>query len=44
MRDMIDHYFLHAADDVLTGVEYLVKKGIAEPIGSEPWDGVLEDT
>jgi dipeptidyl aminopeptidase/acylaminoacyl peptidase len=39
MRDMVGHYFLHAADDVITGVEYLVKQGIADPerLGTLGW-------
>ncbi|MBS3820103.1 S9 family peptidase [bacterium] len=31
LRDMVGHYFHHADDDVLTGVDYLVEKGIADP-------------
>ncbi|MBN1223522.1 MAG: S9 family peptidase [Candidatus Aminicenantes bacterium] len=39
LRDMVGHYFLHADDDVLTGVEYLVKQGIADPerLGTLGW-------
>ncbi|NIM90722.1 MAG: prolyl oligopeptidase family serine peptidase [Candidatus Aminicenantes bacterium] len=39
LRDMVGHYFLHADDDVLTGVEYLVQKGIADPekLGTLGW-------
>lgn len=28
---MVGHYFLHADDNVLTGVDFLVEKGIADP-------------
>ncbi len=39
LRDMVGHYFLHADDDVLTGVDYLVQKGIADPerLGTLGW-------
>jgi dipeptidyl aminopeptidase/acylaminoacyl peptidase len=39
LRDMVGHYFLHADDDVLTGVDYLVKRGIADPekLGTLGW-------
>ena len=39
LRDMVGHYFLHADDDVLTGVDYLVEKGIAdsERLGTLGW-------
>ena len=39
LRDMVGHYFLHAADDVLTGVDYLVERGIADPdkLGTLGW-------
>ncbi len=31
MRDMVGHYFQNAHLDVLTGVDYLIKRGIADP-------------
>lgn len=39
LRDMVGHYFLHADDDVVTGVDALVKKGIADPekLGTLGW-------
>jgi len=39
LRDMVGHYFLHADDDVLTGVEHLVELGIAdsEKLGTLGW-------
>lgn len=39
LRDMVGHYFLHADDDVLTGVDYLIKRGIADPekLGTLGW-------
>jgi dipeptidyl aminopeptidase/acylaminoacyl peptidase len=39
LRDMVGHYFLHADDDVLTGVDYLVERGIADPgqLGTLGW-------
>jgi dipeptidyl aminopeptidase/acylaminoacyl peptidase len=39
LRDMVGHYFLHADDDVLTGVDYLVEIGIADPekLGTLGW-------
>jgi dipeptidyl aminopeptidase/acylaminoacyl peptidase len=39
LRDMVGHYFLHAGDDVISGVDYLVKKGIADPdkLGTLGW-------
>jgi dipeptidyl aminopeptidase/acylaminoacyl peptidase len=39
LRDMVGHYFLHAGDDVMTGVDHLVKKGIADPdkLGTLGW-------
>ncbi|MFP4083013.1 MAG: S9 family peptidase [Candidatus Aminicenantes bacterium] len=39
LRDMVGHYFLHADDDVLTGVDYLIHKGIADPekLGTLGW-------
>jgi dipeptidyl aminopeptidase/acylaminoacyl peptidase len=39
LRDMVGHYFLHSDDDVLTGVDYLVKRGIADPekLGAMGW-------
>jgi len=39
LRDMVGHYFLHADDDVMTGVEYLVDKGFADPekLGTMGW-------
>ncbi len=39
LRDMVGHYFLHADDDVLTGVDFLIDKGIADPdkLGTLGW-------
>jgi dipeptidyl aminopeptidase/acylaminoacyl peptidase len=39
LRDMVGHYFLHADDDVITGVDYLVERGIADPhqLGTLGW-------
>jgi len=39
VRDMVGHYFLHSDDDVLTGVDYLVERGIADPdrLGTLGW-------
>jgi dipeptidyl aminopeptidase/acylaminoacyl peptidase len=39
LRDMVGHYFLHSDDDVLTGVDYLVERGIADPekLGAMGW-------
>jgi dipeptidyl aminopeptidase/acylaminoacyl peptidase len=39
LRDMVGHYFLHADDDVLTGIDYLVERGIADPdrLGTLGW-------
>ncbi len=39
LRDMVGHYFHHAHGDVLTGVDYLIKKGIADPqqLGTLGW-------
>ena len=39
LRDMVGHYFYHADGDVLTGVDYLTEKGIADPdkIGTMGW-------
>jgi len=39
LRDMVGHYFLNADDDVLTGVDYLIEKGIADPerLGTLGW-------
>jgi dipeptidyl aminopeptidase/acylaminoacyl peptidase len=39
LRDMVGHYFLHAHEDVITGVDYLIKKGIANPdkLGTLGW-------
>lgn len=39
LRDMVGHYFLHADDDVLTGVDYLVERGIADAdqVGTLGW-------
>jgi dipeptidyl aminopeptidase/acylaminoacyl peptidase len=39
VRDMVGHYFLHADDDVITGVDYVVEKGIADPekLGTLGW-------
>lgn len=39
LRDMVGHYFLHSDDDVLTGIDYLVEKGIADPdkLGTLGW-------
>lgn len=39
LRDMVGHYFLHADDDVLTGVDYLVERGIADQdkLGALGW-------
>ncbi len=31
LRDMVGHYFKNAHLDVLTGVDYLIKEGIADP-------------
>jgi dipeptidyl aminopeptidase/acylaminoacyl peptidase len=39
LRDMVGHYFLHADDDVITGVEHCVKIGLADPdrLGTLGW-------
>lgn len=39
LRDMVGHYFLNADDDVLTGVDYLVEQGTADPdkLGTLGW-------
>jgi dipeptidyl aminopeptidase/acylaminoacyl peptidase len=39
LRDMVGHYFLHADDDVLTGVDYCVEIGLADPdrLGTLGW-------
>lgn len=39
LRDMVGHYFLHADDDVLTGVDYCVEMGLADPdrLGTLGW-------
>jgi len=39
LRDMVGHYFNNAHKDVLTGVDYLVEKGIADPdrLGTLGW-------
>jgi len=39
LRDMVGHYFLHAHEDVLTGVDYLIDKGIADAdkLGAMGW-------
>lgn len=39
LRDMVGHYFLHADDDVISGVDYLVERGIADPekLGTLGW-------
>jgi dipeptidyl aminopeptidase/acylaminoacyl peptidase len=39
LRDMVGHYFLHAHEDVLTGVDYLIERGIADPdkLGALGW-------
>ncbi len=39
LRDMVGHYFLHADDDVMTGVEHCVKIGLADPdrLGTLGW-------
>ena len=44
LRDMVGHYFLHADDDVITGVEFLVERGIADPRDSERSDGAQAGT
>jgi dipeptidyl aminopeptidase/acylaminoacyl peptidase len=31
LRDMVGHYFVNAHLDVLTGVDYLIQRGIADP-------------
>jgi len=39
LRDMVGHYFLHADDDVITGVQALIQRGIADPdkMGTLGW-------
>ena len=39
LRDMVGHYFHHADGDVLTGIDYLIEKGIADPqqLGTLGW-------
>lgn len=39
LRDMVGHYFNQADHDVLTGVDYLIEKGIADPekLGTLGW-------
>jgi len=39
LRDMVGHYFLHADDDVITGVRALIQRGIADPeqLGTMGW-------
>lgn len=39
LRDMVGHYFLHADDDVITGVEHCIKIGLADPdrLGTLGW-------
>lgn len=39
LRDMVGHYFFNAHKDVLTGVDYLVEQGIADPdkLGTLGW-------
>ncbi|MFO7890589.1 MAG: S9 family peptidase [bacterium] len=39
LRDMVGHYFHQADGDVLTGVDYLIEKGIADPdkLGTMGW-------
>jgi dipeptidyl aminopeptidase/acylaminoacyl peptidase len=39
LRDMVGHYFAHCDDDVLTGIDHLVKLGIADPdkLGAMGW-------
>ena len=39
LRDMVGHYFLHADDDVITGVEHCIKIGLADSdrLGTLGW-------
>ncbi len=39
LRDMVGHYFLHADDDVITGVKHCIKIGLADPerLGTLGW-------
>jgi dipeptidyl aminopeptidase/acylaminoacyl peptidase len=39
LRDMVGHYFMHADDDVITGVEHCIKIGLADPdrLGTLGW-------
>jgi dipeptidyl aminopeptidase/acylaminoacyl peptidase len=39
LRDMVGHYFNHAHEDVMTGVDYLIERGIADPskLGTLGW-------
>jgi len=39
LRDMVGHYFNNAHKDVLTGIDYLIEKGIADPdkLGTLGW-------
>ncbi len=39
LRDMVGHYFLHADDDVITGVEHCIEIGLADPdrLGTLGW-------
>lgn len=39
LRDMVGHYFNNAHKDVLTGVDFLIEKGIADPdkLGTLGW-------
>jgi dipeptidyl aminopeptidase/acylaminoacyl peptidase len=39
LRDMVGHYFLHADDDVIAGVEHLIELGLADPdrLGTLGW-------
>jgi len=39
LRDMVGHYFLNAHKDVLTGIDYLIERGIADPekLGASGW-------